>query len=84
LRPAPAQSTFPIDYFLADDQGHVSRGEIRAETIDVRRVNFPPGLSALKLSVKSNDSDQNTGHHFRSLRSWMEFEISDIVLNAGK
>jgi hypothetical protein len=34
LAPRPGATTFPIDFFLADDQGHVSQGEIRGETIE--------------------------------------------------
>ena len=31
LAPGPEATTTPIDYFLTDEQGHVSQGEIRGE-----------------------------------------------------
>jgi hypothetical protein len=84
LVPRPGATTFPIDYFLADDQGHVSQGEIRGETIDVGRVNLARGLSTLRLSVKAKDSDQNTGPSFPVLAKLDGVEISDIHLNPGQ
>ena len=84
LAPGPEATTFPIDYFLADDQGHVSQGEIRGETVDVRRINFPRGLSYLQLSVKAKESDPNTGPSFPILAELDGLELSDIDLNPRK
>ena len=83
LAPGPEATTLPIDYFLADDQGHVSQGELWGKTVDVRRMNFPRGLSTLQLSVKAKDSDPNTGPSFPILAELDGLEISDIDLNPG-
>ncbi len=84
LAPGPEATTFPIDYFLTDDQGHVSQGEIWGKNVDVRRMNFPRGLSYLQLSVKAKESDPNTGPSFPILAELDGIEISDIDLNPGK
>ncbi len=84
LAPGPEATTFPIDYFLADDQGHVSQGEIRGETVDVRRMNFPQGFSTLQLSVKAKESDPNAGPSFPILAELDEVELSDIDLEPEK
>ena len=82
--PGPEATTFPIDYFLADDQGHVSQGEIRGETVEVRPMNFPRGISKLQLSVKAKDSDPNTGPSFPIVAEMDDLELSDIELNPRK
>jgi hypothetical protein len=81
LAPAPDATTFPIDYFLADDKGHVTQGKIRGETVDVRRMNFPKGLSNLQLSVGAKESDTDKGVSFSVLAELDDLEISDVDLN---
>ena len=83
LAPAPDTTTFPVDFFLTDDQGHVSQGEIRGETVEVRRINFPRGLSDLELSVKAKKSDPNAGLSVPVLAELDGIELSDIELNPG-
>jgi hypothetical protein len=85
MRLAPASDTtaIPIDYFLADEQGHVSQGEVRGETVDVGRMNFPRGLSKLQLSVKANDRDPNTGPASPFIAELDGLEITDIDLEPG-
>jgi hypothetical protein len=82
--PGPEATTFPIDYFLADDQGHVSQGEIRGETVDVRPMNFLRGISKLQLSVKAKDSDPNAGPSFPIVAEMDDLKLSDIELNPGE
>ena len=84
LAPGPEATTFPIDFFLTDDQGHVSQGEIRDKNVDVRRMNFPRGLSTLQLSVKAKDSDPNAAPSFPIVAELDEVELSDIDLEPGK
>ena len=85
LAPAPETTTFPIEYFLADDQGHIFQGELWGKNVDVRRMNFPPGFSTLQLSVKTKkESDLNAGTSFPVLAELDGVEISDIDLNPGK
>jgi len=84
LAPAPETTTFPIEYFLADAQGHVSQGELWGKNVDVRRMNFPLGFSTLRLSVKTKkESDSNAGPSFPILAELDGIEISDIELNPG-
>ena len=82
--PGPEATTLPVDYFLADDQGHVSQGEIRGETVDVRPMNFPRGISKLQLSVKAKDSDPNVGPSFPIVAEMDDLKLSDIELNQQK
>jgi hypothetical protein len=78
LAPGPEATTFPIPFFLADDQGHVSQGEIWGKSLDVRRINFPRGLSRLVLSVKARDTDPNPEPSFPILAELENLEVSDI------
>ena len=82
--PGPEATTFPVDYFLADAQGHVSQGEIRGETADVRRINFPRGPSYMQLSVKAKESDPNAGPSFPIVAEMDDLELSEIDLNPGR
>jgi hypothetical protein len=79
LVPGPEATTFPIDFFLADDQGHISQGEIRGETNDVRHIDLPRGPSYMQLSVKAKQNDSNTGRSFPIVAELQDLEISDIV-----
>ena len=84
LAPAPNATTFPIDYLLADDQGHVSQGEIRGANLEVRRMNFPRGSSTLKLSVRAKDNGPNIQPSFPILAEFGGIERSGIDLNTGE
>jgi hypothetical protein len=84
LTPAPEATTFPIDYFLTDAQGHVYQGEIQSKNPEVLRMNLPRGLSYLELSVKANKGDPDTEPSFPILAKLDGVEISDIDLNPGK
>ena len=85
LAPAPETTTFPIEYFLADAQGHVSQGELWGKNVDVRRLNFALGFSTLQLSVKTKkESDSNAGPSFPILAELDGVEISDIDLEQEK
>jgi hypothetical protein len=57
-------ATLSIDVLPADDPSHVSQGEIWGKNVDVRRMNFPRGLSALRLLVTPKGADPNTGPSF--------------------
>lgn len=83
LIPGPGATTLPIDYFLTDDHGHVSEGEIRSENVAVQRMNLPQGFSALSLSVKAKNSGSNTETAFPAFAELDGIEISDVNLNPG-
>jgi hypothetical protein len=83
LAPGPEATTFPIDYFLADDQGHVSPGRLWGNNVDVRRMHFAQGPFYMQLSVMAKDQDRNTGRPFPILAELDGLEISDIDLNPG-
>jgi hypothetical protein len=82
--PGPEATIFPIDYFLTDDQGHVSHGELWGKYVDVRRIDFPRGPSYMQLSVKAKVSEPNTGQSFPIVAELEDLEISDIDLNPKK
>jgi hypothetical protein len=73
----PEATTLPIEYFLADDRGQISQGELWSKSLDVRRMSFPRGLSAMLLSVKAK-GDSNTSPGFPILAELDEVEVSDI------
>jgi hypothetical protein len=78
LTPAPVPITFPINYFLADREGHVSQGELWGNHLDVRRMNFPLGLSILQLSVQAKENDPNAVPAFPILAVLEDVELTDI------
>jgi hypothetical protein len=83
LGPGPEATTTPIDYFLTDEQGHGSYGEIRGEAMYVRRINIPRGFSSLQISVKAKESDPEPTRSFPILAVLDEVELSDIDSNPG-
>jgi hypothetical protein len=83
LAPGPQATTFPIDYFLADREGHVSQGELWGTNVDVRRINLPRGLSTLQLWVKAKESDPNIERSSPIFALLDEVEISNIDLHPG-
>jgi hypothetical protein len=84
LIPGPEATTFPIDFFLADEQGHVSQGEIRGEAVDVRQIDLPRGASYMQLSVKAKVSEPKMAQTFPIVAKLEDLEISDIDLNPEK
>jgi hypothetical protein len=81
LGPGPEATTRTINYFLTDEQGHVSQGEIRGEAMYVRRISIPRGSSSLEISVKAKESDPEPTHSFPILAVLDEVQLSDIDLN---
>jgi hypothetical protein len=83
LTTGPAATTFPIDYFLTDAQGHVFHDKIQSKNLEVLRMNIPRGLSYLELSVKAKESGANPGRSFPILAELDGIEISDVDWNPG-
>jgi hypothetical protein len=83
LAPAPKVMAFPIDFFLADAQGHISRGELWSRSIQALRMNLPRGLSYLELSVKAKENDPSTGPSFPTLAELDGVEIREVDLHPG-
>ena len=72
LAPGPeATTSFPIEYLLAGEQGQVFQGELRGETVDVRRYPFSRGVLPYAALSQSNRSDPTPRHPFRSSRNSM-------------
>jgi hypothetical protein len=80
LAPGPERTALPVDYVLADDQGHISQGEIRDENVEVRQMNFPLGYSVLQLSVKAKDNDSTAQTLFPILAELDGIEITHVNL----
>jgi hypothetical protein len=74
-------TTFPINFFLTDAQGHVFQGKTQGKNLEVFRMNLPRGLSDLELSVQAKDSNPNTGQSFPIVAELDGMELSDIVLS---
>jgi hypothetical protein len=83
IGPAPETTTFPINFFLTDAQGHVSQGELWGRNVELLGMNLPGGLSYLELSVKAKNGDPNTAPSFPILAELDEVEVSEIDLNPG-
>ena len=83
LGPGPEATAFPIDFFLKDDQGHVSQGEIWDRNVEVLRMNLPRGLSSLELSVKVKKSEPNIAPSFPILAELHGIEISEVDIVPG-
>lgn len=83
LGPGPEATTFPIDFFVKDDQGHVSQGEIWDKNVEVLRMNLPRGLSSLELSVKAKESDPNVAPSLPILVELHGIEISEVDVKPG-
>ena len=84
LAPGPGATTFPVHYFLTDEQGQVFQGELWGKNVEVRRMNFPRGLSAVQLSVNAKNNDPDTRQSFPILAELDGIEISDIDSNPGR
>ena len=83
LGPGPEAMTFPVDFFLKDNQGKVSEGEIWDKNVEVLRMNLPRGLSSLELSVKVKKSEPNIAPSFPILAELHGIEISEVDINPG-
>jgi hypothetical protein len=81
LTTGPAATTFPIDYFLTDAQGHVFQDKVQSKNPEVLRMNIPRGLSYLELSVKAKESGASPGRSFPILAELDGIEISDVDSN---
>jgi hypothetical protein len=81
LTAGPEATTFPVDYFLTDDHGHVSEGEIQGGNVAVKRMKFPQGFSMLHLSVKAKNSGSKTEASFPAFAELDGIEISDVKGN---
>ena len=71
LGPGPDGTTFPIDYFTTDAQGHVLPGELWGKNVEVLRMNLPRVFPIWSSQSKHKRAIPQ-GYHFRSLRSWMD------------
>ena len=78
LAPGPEATTFPVDYFLTDAQGHVLQGQLWRKSVEVLRINLPKGLSYLELSVKAKVSGSNAAPSFPTLAELDGIEISNV------
>jgi hypothetical protein len=83
LVPGFEPTTFPVDYLLTDNQGHVYQGAIRDKGVDIRRMNFPRGLSTLQLSVKEQGKDPNIAPSSPIIAELDQLEISDVDWKPG-
>jgi hypothetical protein len=73
-------TTFPINFFLTDAEGHVFQGKTEGKNLEVFRMSLPRGLSSLELSVQAKDGNPNTGQSFPIVAELDGMELSDIVL----
>jgi hypothetical protein len=67
LTPKSQATTFPVDFLLADDPRAVSQGVIWGRNVDIRWMNFPRGLSTLRLLVTPKGGDSSGGASFSVL-----------------
>jgi hypothetical protein len=67
LRPTLEGATFPADFWLAEDPSPVFQGIIWGRNVEIRRMNFPRGFSALRLLVTPRGGNSNGGASFSVL-----------------
>ncbi len=79
LAPTAAATVLPLNLFLADAQGHVSKSELWGKNVKLLRMNLPRGLSYLELSVKAKSDGLNTESSCPILAELDGIEISEIV-----
>jgi len=84
LTTTPAATVLPLDFFVADAQGHVSQSELWGKDVEVLRMNVPRGLSYLEVSVKAKGSEPNTEPSYPILAELDGIEISDIDAKPGR
>ena len=58
-------------------------GELRGGTVDIRRIDFPRGLSTLQLSVRPKESNPSKGPSIPILAQLDGVELSQIDLHPG-
>jgi hypothetical protein len=61
----------------------LSQSALWRETVEVRRMNLPRGLSTLELSVTANDSHRNTAPSLPTLEDLDGIEISEVDFHPG-
>jgi hypothetical protein len=84
LAPAPGATTFPIDFFLTDAQGHVAHGQLWSQNVEILPMNLPKGLSYLELSVKPKATVENGVSSFPVTVELDGLKLSEIDLPQGR
>jgi hypothetical protein len=83
LETTPAATVLPVDFFVADAQGHVSQSELWGKNVEALRMDLPRGLSSLEVSVKAKGSEPNAEPSYPILAELEGIEISDIDAKTG-
>jgi hypothetical protein len=84
LAPAPGATAFPIDFFLTDAQGHVAKGQLWGQNVEVLPMNLPKGLSYLELSVNPKETDENGVSSFPVVMELDGVKLTDIASPQGR
>ena len=79
----PAATVLPVDFFVADAQGHVSQSELWGKEVEALRMKLPRGLSYLEVSVKAKGSGLNIGS-YPILAKLDGIEINEIDVKSGR
>jgi hypothetical protein len=78
----PAATVLPVDFFVADAQGHVSQSELWGKNVEALRMDLPRGLSYLEVSVKAKGGELEIGS-YPILAKLDEIEINEIDAKPG-
>jgi hypothetical protein len=79
LAPSPQTVVLPVNYFLADAQGHRSQGELWKKDIEILPINLPKGLSYLVLSVAAQEREPSKEKFFPVVAELEAIKLSDIT-----
>jgi hypothetical protein len=84
LEPGPDAKTLPIRFSLSHDHENVAQGSFSAESVEVRRIELPAGLSDFELSVCAEGDEMPPVGLPLHIAKLDDFQVGDIRLMPDK
>jgi hypothetical protein len=84
LEPGPDAKTLPIRFSLSHNSENVAQGSFFAESVEVRRIELPRGLSDFELSVCAEGDEMRTAGLPLHIAKLDDFQVGDIQLMPGQ
>ncbi len=84
LEPGPDAKTLPIRFSLSHDYANIAQGLFFGETVEVRRIEIPRGLSDFELSVSAERVEMRTAGLPLHIAKLDDFQVGDIELMPAK
>jgi hypothetical protein len=80
LEPGPDAKTLPIRFSLSHNYESVAQGSFSAESVEVRRIELPRGLSDFELSVCAEGDEMRAAGLPLHIAKLDDFQVGDIQL----